>query len=206
MQLRWQVYPKNQPPSSLVREVVEVFEAAMPEIGTPENQKSSNQALGEVVQGLRALGFMVEDQPKAGSAEEEAEAAAEMAVGAESEKGQETEKRKKKVAVTVLFGENGKAEKTFNVDAWHEVEGAVIEVEAGSAVDARKVYQDLFEAGVIPNVAFLGIAVMNAYYPNRLKKDGKKPIDDYQRAKKIFDTLFVSQSQVPFSTLLLIGY
>jgi hypothetical protein len=76
MGTRWQVYPKYQRPSQLVREIVAVFEAAQPTIGTkanPRPQKKSNQVLAAVADGLRAIGFEVENQPAVASEEEEEE-------------------------------------------------------------------------------------------------------------------------------------
>lgn len=156
-----------------------VFENAQPTIGTPQNQKKSNQVLAAVAEELRELGFIVETQPAIGS-----------------------EKRKKKVKVPVLFGENGKASKTFEVDAWNDQTRMVLEVEAGTAVDARKLYQDLFEAAVIPGVEALAVAVMNAYKPPRRVT----PFDDYARAKRILDTVDASAFDFPFASLVLIGY
>jgi hypothetical protein len=179
MGVRWQVFPRWLPPSEGVLSLVQVFEQAQGEIGTPANQKKSNQALAAVADGLRTLGFEVEDQPPQGS-----------------------EERKRKVKVPVLFGENGRAIKTFEVDAWRPGDGSVVEVEAGTAIDARKLYQDLFEAAVIPDVTMMCVAVMNAYKPARRAK----PFDDFQRAKNILDTLDASQFEFPFSTVLLIGY
>jgi TRAP-type C4-dicarboxylate transport system permease large subunit len=94
------------------------------------------------------------------------------------------------------------ARPTFEVDAWHDQYGTVLEVEAGTAVDARKLYQDLFEAAVIPGVTVLAVAVMNAYMPPRKKT----PIDDFARAKRILDSVDASAFSLPFSSLLLIGY
>jgi hypothetical protein len=107
------------------------------------------------------------------------------------------------VPVPVQYGVNGVAEKTFEVDAWNASLGAVIEVEAGIAVDARKIYQDLFEAIALPDVNFLCVAVQNAYHPARKTS----PIDDFSRAKAIFDGLFASgRLALPVSTVMLLGY
>jgi hypothetical protein len=106
------------------------------------------------------------------------------------------------VKVPVLFGENGRPTKTFEVDAWRQDDGFVLEVEAGIAIDARKFYQDLFEAAVIPGVQSLAVAVMKGYRPARRKT----PIDDFERAKKILDTVDASAFAFPFDNLLLIGY
>ena len=57
----------------------------------------------------------------------------------------------KKVRVPVLFGRNGKAAKTFEVDAYSQATRTVIEVEAGRAVVNNQFLKDLFEACVMPN-------------------------------------------------------
>jgi hypothetical protein len=176
MPVRWQTYPRWQPPSQAVLDIVGVFEVAEPVIGTPVNQKESNEVLAAVAPGLVAIGFQVESQAPNG--------------------------QKKKVKVPVLFGENGSASKTFAVDAWRDDDGAIIEVEAGSAVDARKFYQDLFEAAVIPGAQLLAVAVMNAYSPARVTR----PIDDFTRAKRLLDTVDASAFSFPFQDMLLIGY
>lgn len=107
------------------------------------------------------------------------------------------------VQVPVQYGINGVPLKTFEVDAWSATHGAVIEVEAGIAVDARKIYQDLFEAIALPDVNFLCVAVQNAYHPARMKK----PIHDFGRAKAIFDGLFASgRLTLPVQTVMLLGY
>ena len=119
-----------------------------------------------------------------------------------SELGFVVEDAKDKVDVPILFGVNGQVLKSFQVDAWHREEGAILEVEAGIAVDARKVYQDLFEAMVMPEVRFLCIAVQNAYHPSRRRT----PFDDFERTKAIFEALFESRVQLPLETIMLLGY
>ncbi len=117
--------------------------------------------------------------------------------------GFEVEQGKNKVNVPILFGENGRVVKAFQVDAWHREEGAILEVEAGVAVDARKVYQDLFEAVAMPEVRFLCIAVQNAYHPPRREK----PIDDFERTRSILDALLESRRlELPLETVMLLGY
>ena len=106
------------------------------------------------------------------------------------------------VPVPVLYGENGVVQKAFEVDAWNPDEGAVLEVEAGVAIDARKVYQDLFEAVAMPDVTFFCVAVQNAYHPARKKT----AFDDFARARAIFDSLFASRYALPLETVMLLGY
>ena len=119
--IRWRVFPSSTRPPDAAYKIAAVFEAALPLVGTPANQLSSNSALAKVRPGLQAIGFDVETRGAAGS-----------------------------IRVPVLFGEGGRPLKTFSVDAWNPDLGTVIEVEAGIAIDARKIYQDLFEIAAMP--------------------------------------------------------
>lgn len=172
MPTRWQVYPRSQRPSDLVRAIAGVFEGQEAVIGTPPNKPQSNTVLAAVRPGLQSLGFQVEES------------------GA-------------RISVPLLFGVNGRVEKTFDVDAWHQTERAILEVEAGIAIDARKLYQDLFEAIAMPDINFLCIAVQNAYHPPRRRA----AFDDFRRANDIIDSLFSSgRLQLPLSTVMVLGY
>lgn len=173
MAVRWQVYPTSQRPPQLIRDIAAVFEAQSETVGTPPNRVDSDTVLKAVAPGLRSLGFKVEAS------------------------------KSDKISVPLHYGVNGKPGKTYSVDAWHPDHGAVIEVEAGSAVDARKLYQDLFEAIAMPDVRFLCIAVQNAYHPERRKE----AFDDFERGKKILDGLFASGRMVlPIEAIALLGY
>lgn len=158
--------------------LVQVFSDQDSVIGTPANTPLSDEALAAVAPGLAALGFEVETGKKASE----------------------------KISVPVLYGENGKVAKTFQVDAWHPELKAVIEVEAGTAIEARKFYQDLYEAICLPEVDFLCIAVQKAYSPKRMKEKGKSA-NQFSKATDILDALFISDRIVmPLRNVLLIGY
>ncbi len=103
----------------------------------------------------------------------------------------------------VLFGEGGRPLKTFSVDAWDPSRGAVVEVEAEIAVDARKVYQDLFEIAAMPQVLFACIAVMNEYRPPRVATS----LRDFERVSKVLETLYASDKFVlSLDAIMLVGY
>ena len=177
-QIKFQVYPRSRRPTPLVNQIADVFRAVAAVIATPQNQLPSNDVLEAVRPGLAALGFAVEVRGAGGQ-----------------------------ISVPVLFGENGAPDKSFRVDAWLEREGAIIEVEAGKAVDAGNVYKDLFSAAAIPEARFTCIAVMNAYNPSRRTRNAQNPIHDYDRARAILDTLFASTSfHLDLDVVMLLGY
>lgn len=175
MPIRWQVYPRSQKPSDLVLDIAECFRVQLGVIGTPPNKPSSDAVLTALRPGLVDLGFKVEGGKK----------------------------KADKIRVPILFGLNGTEEKAFEVDAWSEKHRAIVEIEAGIAVDARKIYQDLFEAIVMPDIDFVCIALQNAYHPRRWAK-GR---DDFMKAKNTFDSLIESgRLKLPFETFMLLGY
>jgi hypothetical protein len=85
---------------------VQAFEAAAPCINSAVHEFPSNHVLQEISPYLVELGFKVETSKKAGD----------------------------KIRIPVLFGLNGKLEKSFEADAYHEAGGFVVEVEAGRGV------------------------------------------------------------------------
>ena len=82
----------------------------------------------------------------------------------ESGKGQT-----QRIARPVLFGQGGRAERSFLVDAFQATTGMVLEVEAGRAVINDQVLKDLFEACAIQDACYLAIAEMNEYKPKSAK-------------------------------------
>ncbi len=106
-------------------------------------------------------------------------------------------KRDEKVSVPVLFGLNGRVEKYFDADAYHEQEGFVVEVEAGQAVANNYFHEDLFQACTMHDVWYLAIAVRNVYRGSR----------DFERVLRFFDVLYASNRiTLPLKGVLIIGY
>ncbi len=102
-----------------------------------------------------------------------------------------------KIRVPVLFGLNGKLEKSFEADAYHEAEGFVVEVEAGRGVVNNQFLKDLFQACMMHDVTSLAIAVRNVYRRN----------DNFEYVVRFFNTLYASNRlKLPLTGLLIIGY
>src|SRR5215212_7578902 len=104
--IKWVFYPKSKKAPPLALQVVEAFQIVEQDIASESHDFDSNQALKIVAGRLAAIGFQVETGKKASE----------------------------KICVPVLFGVNGKPEKSFDADAYHEPVGFVIEVEAGRAI------------------------------------------------------------------------
>jgi hypothetical protein len=100
--IHWMAYPRFSSPTTLMRSIVQVFEASADDIGSGLHRKESNAVLAVLEPGLTDLGFTVES-------------------GKRSDQ---------KISVPVLFGMNGRVEKGFEADASHAAETFIVEVEA----------------------------------------------------------------------------
>jgi hypothetical protein len=112
-----------------------------------------------------------------------------------------------KVARPVLYGENDRPSKTYNVDGYHEASGTVLEVEAGQAVENNRFAIDLLKALSIQDANCLVMAIPANYHPDRLKSAGKPPKKEFDEVVKHLDALFSSgRVDLPLATVLVIGY
>lgn len=108
-----------------------------------------------------------------------------------------------KVRRPVLFGPRGVATKSFDVDAFHEATGTVVEIEAGRGVRNHQFLKDLFEACAIQDAQYLVIAVLLGYWP----KSFAKPARDFDEVVNFIDTLYACERiKLPLEGVLIIGY
>jgi hypothetical protein len=167
--IEWQFYPRSKQATPLAIAVVGSFQSSSHVICSTNNTSSSNKVLEAVRHRLLELGFTVE----AGK------------------------RRDEKVCVPVLFGRNGGLEKSFEADAYHQLEGFVLEVEAGRAVDNNQFLKDLFQACMMNEVRYLAIAVRRVYRGDR----------NFETVCRFFDTLYASNRlKLPLDGILIIGY
>ncbi len=66
-----------------------------------------------------------------------------------------------RIEVPVLFGRNGRLYKAFRADAYNDEECFVFEVEAGRGVLNYQFLKDFFQACMMSDVKYLGLAVRN---------------------------------------------
>lgn len=165
----WQYYPKSDAIPEHLFKVVNIFKQHSEEIDSSKHKLNSSEVLVVLKESLLNIGFKVE-------------------------KGNKVED---KIKVPVLFGRNDQLEKSFQVDAFKEETGTVLEVEAGRAVINYQFLKDLFEACMMHDVNYLVIAVRKTY---REKADFEKVVTH-------FDTLYASgRLELPLKGVLIIGY
>jgi hypothetical protein len=117
-----------------------------------------------------------------------------------------------KQSFVVLWGENGRPEKTYHADAKKEHapgRETVVEVEAGGATANNAWRKDLMEACLMPYVDYLVIAVRNEY--RSLDRKGTKLViktnADFRSVTAELDALYESHRlTLPLAGILVIGY
>jgi hypothetical protein len=167
--INWMWYPKSGPAPELALKVVGAFEASSLQFADKEEELVSNLVLEILRPRLLELGFEVESGKQAGQ----------------------------RICVPVLFGLNGRIEKSFDADAWHRDGKMVVEVEAGRGYTNNQFLKDLFQACMMHDVDYCVIAVRNKYI--------KSP--DFQRVVSFFNTLYASNRlQLPLKGVMVIGY
>lgn len=167
--INWQYYPMTNAPTDILLKVKHVFESNLQRIDSSSHGLDSNGVLNVIAEDLKNIGFEVE-KGKAAS---------------------------QKIRIPVLFGRNGKLEKSFDADAYSKKDKVVIEVEAGRGVTNHQFLKDLFEACVMNDVEYLVISVRNTYR----KKNDFKTVTDF------LDAIYASRKiQLPLSGVMIIGY
>jgi hypothetical protein len=167
--IRGLFYPKSDKPLAFVNTIVAAFESVSDQIDSETETIASNEVLAVLTPHLLEAGFRVETGKKTAD----------------------------KIQVPVLFGMNGKLEKSFEADAYHQEDGVVLEIEAGRAVSNNQFLKDLFQACMMHDVLYLSIAIRNIYCGN----------PDFDYVVRFFDTMYASNRlQLPLKGLLVIGY
>lgn len=168
--INWQFFPTSQPCPDHLQAVLNVFEEhAVGVSSDTHGTQNSNEVLASIAAGLSSLGYDVET----------------------------SKKRAGKIIVPVLFGRNGRIEKSFEADAWNRKERTVIEVEAGRAVVNNQFLKDLFQASMMESVDFCVIAIRNVYRGSK----------DFESVCKFMNTMYASDRlRLPLEGILIIGY
>jgi hypothetical protein len=173
----WKYYPLNATPPEWVADIVDVVDRAELRISTVDAHTglSSDAVLAELRPGLEALGFEVERGKSSSD----------------------------KVRRTVLYGENGRPEVNYDIDAFNDYIGAAVEVEAGRGAANNADYRDIVRTSLILDARFLILMQPFAYRSNA----GAGAIHAYGSTRAQLDAIYQSRRlQLPFEGILLIGY
>lgn len=175
METQWQVFPRSKSITPVLKSIVDAF-AANEKIFKanlkPNKSKpnlESNEVLKLIEEDLVKVGFKVESN------------------------------KKDKIKRPVLFGRQGRHEKSFDVDAFHEPDGVILEVESGRGFTNNQFLKDFFSGCAMQGVRHIAIALRLRY--------GKTQHEDFEAACSYFDAIYASgRIEFPIESLLMIGY
>ena len=166
---RHQFFPVNKKTPEHLVSVIKVFNEYEDKINSRKHKLDSNTVLEILRKNLEGVGFRIETGKK----------------------------KNEKIKIPVLFGENGRIIKSFDVDGYHEEFKTVLEVEAGRAVMNNQFLKDFFEACIMVNVDYCIIAVRDTYLKQK----------DFEKVKDFFDSMYASgRMNIPLKGLLIVGY
>ncbi len=135
--VRFSTFPRTEPPSGFVEDVVAVFRTHEQEIATETNGMGlkSDEVLAVLGPDLGAVGFEVEA----------------------------SKRKADKLERPVFFGENGIPTLKYEIDAYHQGWKCGLEVEAGRGWMGNPVNRDLVQDAVMVGVDHLCLVVCNVY-------------------------------------------
>jgi hypothetical protein len=175
----WSYFPRNVRPPEWVEPFIAKVRATEVRISTVKQSTGlhSDDVLQELAPGLEQLGYTVESGKRASN----------------------------RIRRPVLFGSNGHAEVSYEIDAFHEGHGIVLEVEAGRAASNNATYRDIVRASLILDAQFLVLLLPVAYrFKNR---DQPASIPAYRHCLELLSALYASQRlPLPLHGVLLVGY
>jgi hypothetical protein len=169
MSINFDYFPHYEMIPNHLRELVNIFKKNKNSFSSENYQLESNEVLRILTEDLKKLDFEVESGKSSS----------------------------KKIKIPVLFGKNGKIDKSFEVDAFKKKTKTILEVEAGRACANNQFLKDIFQACVIVDVEYLVVAVRNIY----------RKSNDFEKIRLFLETLYSSKKfLIPLKGILLIGY
>lgn len=170
-------YPRWQAAPTWVARVVEVMADQRSVLDTSSNSHTSNQVLQLIRPALEDIGFEVES----GNA------------------------RADKIFRPVFFGDQGQAERQYEIDAYHPDDRIALEVEAGRSWQGNAIYRDIVQMSLLVDVDYAVVAVPVEY---RFKSGGRETTNwAYRDCRSVLDAIYGGRRlELPFKGFLLIGY
>lgn len=173
----WRYFPLSDPPPPWAYELVGVVAAHKDEIDSHSNRLSSNEVLAMLANDLGALDYSLEL----------------------------SKAHADKIRRPVLFGDQGSEVVAYEIDAFHDGLGIVLEVEAGRGHLGNALFRDLVRTSLIVGARFLAIGMCLEYRYKAKQKELKSP--DYSWAINEVGAIFASgRLQLPFDGVLVFGY
>jgi len=170
----WSYFPRNEHAPPWVTDLVGVVAGVEAVISTETvpTGLSSDQVLQAIAPGLIDLGYAVES----------------------------SKRRADKNFRPVLFGDNGRTEVSYEIDAFHDQLGIAVEVEAGRGAANNADYRDIVRTSLILDADYLALLMPIAYRSTQT-------VRAFQKTRSQLEAIYASNRlQLPFAGVLLIGY
>jgi hypothetical protein len=175
----WDYFPRNVRPPDWVEPLVAEVRAVESSISTVDRGTGlhSDDVLRQLDPGLRRLGYEVETSRSEAN----------------------------RIRRPVLYGSNGRPEVAYDIDAFHDLHGIVVEVEAGRAASNNATYRDIIRASLILDAQYLALLLPVSYrFYNRGQPSS---IPAFTRGLDLLTALYASQRlPLPLHGVLLVGY
>lgn len=179
----WTYYPRNVRPPEWVVALTEVIAEARSAIDSGplpadgSDRLTSDIVLAHLRSGMEAIGYQVESGKSKAA----------------------------KIQRPVLFGENGRPEVMYEIDAFHDDLGIAVEVEAGRGAKGNADYRDIVRTSLLLDAIFFVLMMPVSY---RYRSGGKEmTASAYAKTRDQLSAIYASQRlRLPFEGVLLVGY
>jgi hypothetical protein len=171
-------FPRSMRPPEWVQSICSAFAQVEEDIdSTKPTHRTSNEVLGILRPRLEAIGFKVESGKRVGE----------------------------KLHRPVFFGEMGEPSVKYEIDAYHQEFGIVLEVEAGRSIKGNAIYKDIIQMSLMVDARCAVIAMPIQY--SFLSGHRRIVNRSYEDGKRLLDAIWGSQRmKLPFEGMLLVGY
>ena len=107
-----------------------------------------------------------------------------------------------KISRPVLYGDRGITKVNYEIDGWHPMHKAVLEIESGRGWQGNAFYRDLVRTSLVQEAEYLVIGLRLSYSYASVKHQ-----NDYQKALDQMDAIFASgRLQLPFKGVHIFGW
>lgn len=176
---RWSYFPRNTRPPDWAEQLVGSVAATELQISTDASledgaeRRTSDLVLAALRPGMEQLGYVVETGKSASQL----------------------------IRRPVLFGDNGRAEVSYEIDAFHDGLGIAVEVEAGRGAMSNADYRDIIRMSLLLDARFM-VLIMPSIY-----RYGNSRAHAFDRTRDQLSAIYASERlKLPFEGVLVIGY
>ncbi|WP_288874282.1 hypothetical protein [uncultured Microbacterium sp.] len=175
----WSYFPRNARPPAWAVALIEVVSSARtvidtePSRPTDDDRLTSDYVLSVLRPGMEHLGYVVESGKLA----------------------------TQRIRRPVLFGDNGRAEVSYEIDAFHDELGIAVEVEAGRGAMGNADYRDIIRMSLLLDAEYMVLMTPSTY------RYGSTSTSAFARTRDQLSAIYASDRlRLPFSGVLLVGY